>query len=65
MKTEINNPENVQNVQIELERTELVKPTPIDTMLSNEVEALCESFGCGYNAAKGNGDTTEDTDILF
>ncbi|WP_080777456.1 FlmA family RiPP peptide [Chryseobacterium phocaeense] len=65
MKTEINNPETVQNVQIELERTELVKPTPIDTMLSNEVEALCESFGCGYNVAKGSGDTTEDTDILF
>jgi len=62
MKTEINNQETVQ---IELEKTELVKPTPIDDMLSNEVEALCESFGCGYNAGKASGDTTEDTDILF
>lgn len=59
------NPEAVQNVQIELEKNELVKPTPIDNMLSNEVEALCESFGCGYNAGKASGDTTEDTDILF
>lgn len=62
MKTEINNPETVT---IELEKTELVKPTPIDDMLSNEVEALCESFGCTGNLGKASGDTTDDTDILF
>ena len=53
----------MKNVQ--LDKIELVKPNSINSRMSNEVEALCESFGCGYNVAKANGDTETDSDILF
>ena len=54
-----------KTLKTELKKIELVKPNSIEKRLSNEVEALCESFGCGYNTAKANGDTEEENDILF
>ena len=50
---------------VKLDKIELVKPSSMNTRMSNEVEALCESFGCTYNVAKANGDTEDDSDILF
>ena len=62
-----------ETLKTELKKIELVKPNSIEKRLSNEVEALCESFSCGHNTSNGccmntnkaGGDTEENIDILF
>jgi hypothetical protein len=53
-----------QELENQLSKIELVKPSSIEGRLSNEVESLCE-FTCTGNTAKGAGDTEEENDILF
>lgn len=56
---------NPETEESEFEKSELVKPQPIENKLVDEAEALCESFNCSYFTGKASGDTSNDDDILF
>ena len=46
-------------------KKELVKPSPIKDRVAKEVESLCDGFSCGSYSGIANGDTGDNSDILF
>lgn len=56
---------NKEQLKAELLKKELVKPNSTEERLAKEVESLCESFSCGTNVARADGDVGSENDILF
>lgn len=46
-------------------KKELVKPSPIKDRVAKEVESLCDGFTCGSFSGYPNGDSEDQSDILF
>ncbi|MGR3856203.1 MULTISPECIES: FlmA family RiPP peptide [Chryseobacterium] len=46
-------------------KKELIKPNSIKERAAKEVESLCDGFTCGSFFGSPNGDTGDDTEILF
>ena len=46
-------------------KKELVKPSPIKDRVAKEVESLCDGFTCGSFGGWPDGNTGDDSDILF
>jgi hypothetical protein len=46
-------------------KKELVKPSLIEDRVAKEVESLCDGFTCGSYSGYPDGDSGDETDILF
>lgn len=46
-------------------KKELIKPSSIKNKLAKEVESLCDGFSCGSFASWPQGDSGNDSEILF
>ena len=46
-------------------KKELVKPSPIKDRVAKEVESLCDGFSCGSYGGIADGDTGDNSEILF
>lgn len=46
-------------------KKELVKPSTIKDRAAKEVESLCDGFTCGSFSGWPNGETENDSEILF